>query len=136
LPLPAGGTFDALRTGCRCWAGKGSCGWLQSRIANRGPVLGRPLWRSGGSVRVRMGNRNAPRGPDGSRNCSAAQESVRRRPVPLSPKVISSKQLGDTHVDRDVTIDAADGPDSPDSPPRLLAGAACVLFSDACENDD
>ena len=43
-------------------------------------LLGRPLWRGGGSVRVRLGNRSALLRPERSRNCGAAKESW--RPLP------------------------------------------------------
>src|SRR5262249_52716318 len=101
LSLRASGASDALFAGRRCCVGEGHRCWLQSRVANRGSVLGRPLRRSGGPLRVRMGNRNTPGGPDRRRNRGPAKEGVRWRPALSSLKAISSEWVG--RADRNFT---------------------------------
>lgn len=76
LSLRYGGTPDALSPGCRCCVVKGPIRWMQSPIANTGPVLGRPLWRSGGPVWLCLGNRDAPGGSDRSGDRGPAKETI------------------------------------------------------------
>src|SRR5262249_5268097 len=60
------------------------------------PVLGRPLWRSGGPVRVRLGDPNAPGGSDRARNRGSAKEGVRRKPAVSS--ILRTARCFDSHI--------------------------------------